>query len=136
MKTKGAKKMKKSCRSNVLMTVVVVLMVLIGIIASNYLNEQKRFSVIKGIFELQITDKQIIHISGNSNNYEYYVSKSKNGIQEIEKIMESRGFVLSEQLGSAYCYIKNDNKAIVTEERIYRNYIMWKVPIEELSIYK
>lgn len=128
--------MKKSCKLFVLLVVVVFLVVLSGMIASNYLNEQKLCSVLKGIFELQITNKQIIQISSNSNNYEYYVSKSKNGIQEVEEIMESKGFVLFEQLGSAYCYIKNDNKVIVTEERIYRNYIMWKVPIEELSIYK
>jgi len=80
---------------------------------------------IKGIVQLNFTDKNIIKLSGEENRY---MTKSKDGAGIIKYYMKDKGYDFIEQMGSGYFFESNTGESAVTTHRYYsRYYSLWSI---------
>jgi hypothetical protein len=80
---------------------------------------------IKGIIQLNFTNKDIIKLSSTENKY---ITKSENGKKIISDFLKDQGYKFLEQMGSGYIFESNSGERMIASHSFYsRFYSIWKL---------
>jgi len=80
---------------------------------------------IKGIVQLNFTNKGIIKLSELENKY---ITKSENGQKTISDFLKNQGYKLLEQMGSGYLFESDNGDRLIASHSFYsRFYSIWKL---------
>ncbi len=80
---------------------------------------------IKGVAQLNFTNKEIIALSNHDNKY---ITRSKNGAEVVKSFMASKGYNFVEQMGSGYLFqSSNGSSAMVIHKYYSQNYSLWSI---------
>jgi hypothetical protein len=79
---------------------------------------------IKGISQLNFTNKDIVKLSKPGN---VYMTKSKNGQEIIKDFMKDNGYDYIEQIGSGYFFKSSAGKSVVVHKYYSHYYSLWNI---------
>ena len=101
-------------RNFILAGILVILIILFSMIATPILTqEDNTIAVLSGIAKLTFGKSEIVKYD-NDESFAYYITKSELGEEPIESMLFDEYFVLSDQMGSAYIFTKeNDNSTML-----------------------
>ena len=109
--------------------IIAIIILILGAFIYSYsaiiFQEGNPWPQIKGIAQLNFTNKNIIKLSNEENKY---ITKSENGAEIIKSLMKERGYNFTEQMGSGYLFKSNSGINAVVIHRYYsRYYSLWNI---------
>jgi len=120
------KNISKNKKVLIIVSIVVLLIGILALLSSPVIfQEGSLYPQIKGIVQLNFTNKDMVKLSGSDNKY---MTKSKNGQEVIKNFMKNKGYEFTEQMGSGYLFKSSTEKsAIVTHKYYSRFYSLWNI---------
>ena len=83
--------------------------------------------LIKGIFRVNFTRDKIVKLDMDGDKY---LTKSKDGKETLENLLNSQGYEFIDQMGSGYFFKDDDDNAVLATQRHYsRFYSIWSLMI-------
>ncbi|MFA7662332.1 MAG: hypothetical protein WCX88_00245 [Patescibacteria group bacterium] len=79
---------------------------------------------VKGIIKLNFTKADIVKLAGSDNKY---LTKSNGGPKIIDDLMKSKGYEITDQMGSGYFYKSSDGDVVLTRRQYSRFYTIWNL---------
>lgn len=116
-------------KNKVILLIISFIILIVGISVLLYspviFQEGNPWPQIKGMTQLDFTDKDMVKLSSEENRY---MTKSKNGVEVIKEYMKYKGYDFTEQMGSGY-FFQNDigDRLIVTHKFYSRFYSIWTI---------
>ena len=119
--------MNKYINKKVLLPISIVILAL-GIFVFFYssviFQEGNPWPQIKGMVQLKFGDSDIVKLSGSDNKF---MTESKNGTM-IYDFMKTKGYEVTEQMGSGYFFKSATGQTAVATHRYYgRHYSLWNI---------
>lgn len=76
-----------------------------------------------GIIKLYTSEHNLVQISRDPDRY---ISRSKDGRDEVLAFMIEKGWAFTEQGGSGYLFSKDEYKRVVTSRQYTKKFLIWK----------
>src|SRR5574344_1068923 len=103
--------------------IITIIVLALGAFIYNYsaiiFQEGNPWPQIKGITQLNFTNKNIVKLSNEGNKY---ITKSENGTEIIKSLMKEKGYNFTEQMGSGYLFKSDSGINAVVIHRYYSRY--------------
>jgi hypothetical protein len=111
----------------ILIIILIILTAILLIYWEPLFQEGNPLPVLSGIIKLNFTGENIAQIDGSK-----YITKSKNGVNSINRFMKEKGYKLIDQMGSGYIFEKEDKTTIIITHRYYStSYEIWHFPDQQ-----
>ncbi len=105
--------------------IILVVGIFLFLYSSVIFQEGDPWPQIKGISQLNFTNKKIVKLSEVEDKY---ITKSKNGQEVIKNFMKDKGYEFTEQMGAGYLFESPAGEGAVVTHRYYsRYYSLWKI---------
>lgn len=78
----------------------------------------------RGISQLTFGNMDMVKLPGPDNRY---LTRSSGGWETINSFLKSKGYELTEQMGSGYLYRSFDDDIIMTRRQYSRFYVIWTI---------
>jgi hypothetical protein len=118
--------MSKKVLAVIFISIFLVLGLFFCVYSSVIFQEGNPWAQIKGIAQLNFSNKAIVKLS---NSDDKYITKSKNGKDAVTDFMQTKDYEFVEQMGSGYLFQSPTGKKIVITRRQYSHYYsLWNIP--------
>jgi hypothetical protein len=92
--------------------------------------EENTGKILVGIVKLVIGEDEFI-LYDRKGSLEFYISKNEEErFEYLNDLMEKKGYLYTEQMGSGYIFTHDseDEKVVVTRRQFSRFFLLWMVP--------
>ena len=85
-----------------------------------------------------VSKREVVHMVNTSNEkftklteengYEWYISNQVKAYEQLNQMMESKGWVFKEQLGAGFIFQRENEELIIESEMWTGKYVIFQIP--------